>query len=110
MGCYKRIKALISDRDLKQKDLAKDLGIPPSTFSNYMTGANELPLDVLVQIAEYFDVTTDFLLGRAVERKPVLMISPAEQTLIRDLRELTPNQRELLLQIIRLFRVQNERR
>lgn len=109
MGCYQRIKALISDRDLKQKDLARDLGIPPSTFSNYMTGANELPLDVLVQLAEYFDVTTDFLLGRVAERRPVLMISPAEQALIRDFRELTMDQREVLLQNVRLFRAQNER-
>lgn len=110
MDCHiEQIRTLMTDRDLSQRKLSMELGIPPSTFSNYMTGANELPLDLLSRLADYFEVTTDFLLGRAVDRKPMLLISPAEQEMLMDYRGLDANQREMVRRTIQLFREQNRR-
>lgn len=108
-GHIERIRALMTDRDLNQRRLSEDLGVPPSTFSNYMTGANEMPLELLTRVADYFEVTTDFLLGRAVDRRPLLLISPVEQGMLMEYRALTANQKEMVRHAIQLFREQNQR-
>jgi transcriptional regulator with XRE-family HTH domain len=53
---------LLSDKDMKQKQLAEALNIPPSTLSNYFQGVCEPNFEMLKCFADYFGVTTDFLL------------------------------------------------
>ena len=58
-----RIRDLREDSDLKQKDLAKALGLPTNTYRNYELGIRTMPLEVLAEIAKYYKTSTDYVLG-----------------------------------------------
>ena len=104
-----KIKALIDDNDIKQKRLAAALNLTESTLSNYVTGRTIIPPDVLVRIADYFSVTTDYLLGRSDSPLPPFSVSTSEQSLIEHFRTLGKEQKELILQNIDLMTQQNRR-
>lgn len=59
----KRIKDLREDNDLFQKDVAKHLNITQQQYSLYELGIRELPLDLLIKLAKYYNVSTDYILG-----------------------------------------------
>ena len=59
-----RIKDLREDRDLRQIDLAKATGIDQRTISNYETGKSSPDAYALIKLADYFNVSIDFLVGR----------------------------------------------
>ena len=59
----KRLKELRTERGLTQKMLASALALNPVTYLHYEKGQREPPLSVLVDMARYFDVSVDFLLG-----------------------------------------------
>ena len=52
------------DADLKQKEIAAILGIDQRVYSNYETGKREIPTHLLIKLADYYDTTTDYILGR----------------------------------------------
>lgn len=64
MYYYRRIKDMREDHDLKQKEVAAVLGIDQRVYSNYETGKREIPVHLLIKLADYYKVSTDFLLGR----------------------------------------------
>lgn len=57
------IRDLRDDHDLKQKTVAAHLGISQQTYSNYENGRREIPVWVVVSLAKYYKVSTDYLLG-----------------------------------------------
>ncbi len=59
-----RLKQLREQRNLTQLRLAMDLGMSQNTISRYETGTREADYATLIKIADYFDVSIDFLLGR----------------------------------------------
>lgn len=59
-----RLKDLREDSDLTQSELAKILNISRETISGYENSGKEPSFDVLIQIADYFDVSLDYLLCR----------------------------------------------
>lgn len=65
-----RLRELREDNDLTQKALAEYLHIRQNTYSQYETGMRQLPLDALIQLANYFHTSTDYLLGLTDEMKP----------------------------------------
>lgn len=64
----KRIKDLREDSDIKQKELADALGISQRAYSHYENGTRKIPLDILIALAEYYDCSTDYLLGRTKKK------------------------------------------
>lgn len=64
------ITFLRKERGLSQKQVAVDLGISQALLSHYEKGIRECGLDFLVKAADYYEVSTDYLLGRTVQRKP----------------------------------------
>ena len=64
-----RIKELREARGEMQKVIAKALGIAPSTYSQYETGKREPDYSTLSKIADYFDVSVDYLLGKTDIKK-----------------------------------------
>lgn len=62
-----RLKELRNKEGITQGDFAKKLGIARSTYSGYERGTSEPDNVTLDKIANYFEVTTDYLLGRNVE-------------------------------------------
>ena len=60
---YPRLKDLREDNDLKQKEIAAFLGIHQRVYSNYETGKREIPVHLLLKLAEYYHTSTDYILG-----------------------------------------------
>ncbi len=58
-----RIKELREDNDLTQKQVADYLRVKQNTYSQYETGARELPLNCLIALAKLYNTSTDYLLG-----------------------------------------------
>ncbi len=59
----RRIKDLREDHDIKQIAIADHLHIAQNTYSQYENGQRQLPLTILIQLAQFYHVSTDYLLG-----------------------------------------------
>lgn len=66
---YKRIRDLREDRDLTQTGIANLLKCTQVCYSHYEMGKRDIPTDVLISLAEYYNTSTDYLLGLTDERK-----------------------------------------
>ena len=64
-----RLSELRKQKNLKQKDVAGHFGMPVRTYQNYEGGQREPNFSTLVALADYFDVSLDYLLGRTDERR-----------------------------------------
>lgn len=58
-----KLRCLIEEQNLTQKKVANDLNIAPSTMGGYVQGSSEPDFDTLKKIANYFSVSTDYLLS-----------------------------------------------
>lgn len=65
---YQRIRDLREDADLYQKELAELLHCSQQTYSDYECGKLDIPTDVLIKLANYYNTTTDYILGRTIHR------------------------------------------
>ena len=61
----RRLRDLREDHDKTQQDIADVLGTSQTMYARYERGANELPVRHLIKLAEYYHVSTDYLLGRS---------------------------------------------
>ncbi len=66
---YNNLKNIRVDRDIKQKDIAKILNVSQNTYSQYETGVIALTAEVLIKLADYYDVSIDYLLDRTNNSK-----------------------------------------
>ena len=62
-----RIRELREDRDLRQSDLSKEVNIDQRTISNYETGKSNPDGFALIKLADFFNVSIDYLLYRTNE-------------------------------------------
>lgn len=60
---YKRIRDLREDKDLTQKDMAEILNCSQQVYSNYELGQRDIPTEILIKLALYHKVSTDYILG-----------------------------------------------
>lgn len=65
---YRRIRELREDNDLKQRELAKMLCCSQQVYSDYENGKVDIPTSVLIQLADFYNTTSDYLLGLTNER------------------------------------------
>ena len=63
-----RIKLLREEKGLKQDELSKILGVSPSAIGMYERDEREPNDDITLKLAEFFNVTTDYLLGKSDNR------------------------------------------
>lgn len=109
MDIAERVKALFQDNDVVQKDFAAQYNMGESTLSSYLNGKHAIPYDLLVQIADFFDVTMDFLFGRTGPDDLPVQLTRKEQKLMRSYRTLSLSQKQLVNGIIQMMRDQNQR-
>ena len=64
------IRNLRENHEYKQETIAKYLGVVQQTCSNYEKGHTSLPLDYLVKLTKFYNVSADFLLGLTTFQKP----------------------------------------
>lgn len=67
---YERIRNLRVDNDLTQQNMADKLYINRRTYSSYEIGERGIPIDILSSIADIFNTSTDYLIGRTNVKKP----------------------------------------
>lgn len=67
---YHRIRDLREDHDLYQKDVAEYLQCTQVCYSHYELGKRDVPTDVLIQLADFYNTSTDCLLGRTDDPTP----------------------------------------
>lgn len=69
MKLAERLKELRKERSLRQEQAAVALDISMSSYCLYEQGKREPTASVIIRMADYYDVTTDYLLGRSNNRK-----------------------------------------
>lgn len=67
---YKRIRDLREDNDLLQKHLAEHLHCSQVAYSRYELGLRDIPTQVLIDLAKFYNTSVDYLLGLTNEIKP----------------------------------------
>ena len=60
---YENIRSIRIDRGYTQKQIADYLGISQNTYSQYEIGVLNYPIDVVVKLAQFYHVSSDYLLG-----------------------------------------------
>lgn len=100
----KIIKELRKEKGLTQTELAKKLNTTQKNISKYELEFLDLNTEIAIAIADYFDVSVDYLLGREDDFGVVKRESPADkdgEELLSLYRELTPSAQEAIKETIR---------
>lgn len=66
---YKRIRDLREDKDLNQTQVAKYLGMSQTGYSKYETGENDIPTQVLIKLASFYNTSIDYLLEQTDKKE-----------------------------------------
>ena len=66
----RRVYDLREDRDYTQKKVAEYLGIHPNVYRRYEKGIRSLPVEYIIKLADFYNVSTDYLLGRTDDPTP----------------------------------------
>ncbi len=61
---FQRIQDLRVDHDLTIKELSSILGLHRDVYSRYERGVRDFPIDILIQLADYYHCSVDYLIGR----------------------------------------------
>lgn len=75
----KIIRQLRNEKGITQSDLANIVGLTPKMISFYELGQRFPPHDIIIKLANYFDVSTDYLLGISDIRNPEKILIPYQQ-------------------------------
>lgn len=87
------IKELREAKGLNMREAARLLGLPYTTYVNYEKGQREPTSEVLIQLANFYGVSIDYLVGRSDDPKPAPMPEPQAKAAIIPLR---PEDRNVL--------------
>lgn len=60
---YERIRDLREDHDLTQRELSEILNCSQQAYSNYELGQRDIPTEILISLAKFYNTTTDYILG-----------------------------------------------
>lgn len=67
---YRRIRDLREDKNLSQKQLAEILGMSQTGYSKYETGENDIPTQILINLAYFYETSVDYILGLTDIKRP----------------------------------------
>ncbi len=67
---YPMLRAMREDHDWNQTELAQKLGMSQTGYSKYETGENDVPTAILIQLAEIYQTSVDYLLGLTDDPRP----------------------------------------
>lgn len=103
-----RILRLLQNKQITQKQLAQQLNISYSTLNGYVNNNREPDYTTIIAIANYFDVSVDYLVGSLGNRQ-MDDLSAEELTLIELFRFLYDDQREFFIEQLKLILKQNSK-
>ena len=61
---FKNLRGIREDRDIRQREIAEYLNVSQNTYSQYETGVISLTAEVLIKLADFYNVSIDYLLDR----------------------------------------------
>lgn len=73
---FKRIADLRTDRDITQDEIAAYLHVSQGNYSGYESGRINIPIEMLIKIADFYNVSLDYLVGRDVKPAKTSPIKP----------------------------------
>lgn len=95
-----RIRDLREDRDLRQADVAQAIGIDQRTLSNYETGKTNPDSFAIIKLADFFNVSADYLIGRNYNDKS----DNSNRSILRKIEKIQLNLSELALEIEKQYK------
>lgn len=113
---HERLRNLREKENITREHLAKSLDITYSALSKYETGKREPDFEILQKLASYFNVTTDYLLGRDIskllnnneEEFEAWVNDPRSKILFKEFNESSEEQKEALLKMWEILKSQGK--
>lgn len=98
------LKKLRNNQNLTQQDLSVQLNISQQVYSRYENGTREPDFETLIKIADYFNVSVDYLLGRIDENKPCTEppLTEEEKALLLLFSQIPKDKQQLVLEMIKV--------
>ena len=106
MNFGNKLRVLIDEQDVTQKELANKLNISPSTLGNYIQNTREPDFETLKCFADYFSVSIDYLLSYQSDTTT----NHSEDEILRIFRSLTSQQQEIYLEQGKAFIKHNHKK
>lgn len=103
------LRELRTKKGVYQKDVAKYLGVDRTTYVKYERGDSEPSIDIIKKLANYFDVTVDFLVGE--EKKVNTLdeqLSGIEFALYGEIHDLTDDEKQDILSYVKFKKSQRQ--
>ena len=66
---FQRIQDLHTDADMSQRELSEILHISQRSYSHYEIGSRNIPIEMLIRLANYYEISLDYLVGRTDNKK-----------------------------------------
>lgn len=113
-----KLRELRLDAKKTQADIAIFLGTSRQVYANYENGINEPSLDTLARLADFFECTVDYLLGREDDfgniiiqkEKQTIYFQDDEKELLNIFKSLHPQQKFQILEYARFFNARSKKR
>ena len=100
------LRELLDEKDITQKQLADSINISASALGNYIQNTREPDYSTLKDVADFFNVSTDYLLDHRCNQT----VSHQEDVLLHIFRSLTEEQRELFIEQGKVFIAHNNKK
>lgn len=117
----KRISNLRKQKKLTQENVSKMLGIHRGTYANYEAGRREPDNETLHKLADFFNVSIDYLLGRSEDTNSNVLVDPIisllndpslseeDKDIIERIRDLPPNKKHLVKELLKAFEAETNK-
>lgn len=100
----RRLRELREENNYTQQEIASKIGLTKGAYGCYERGISVPDAHTLLQLADIFDVTTDYLLGLSDDKKPIEDITDRQKKAIRLTDQLTDEQFESILELVLSFK------
>jgi len=100
MSLEERIKQLMEEQKISQKELAEKTGLTEASVSKYVNGKREPRIDVILKLAKVFNVSTDYLLEGLENEKLHDAFSETKMAIARSKNELSDDEKTKLIKFI----------
>lgn len=67
---YRRLRCLREEKEMSQTQLASKLKLSQTGYSKYETGENDIPTAILIELADFYKTSIDYLLDRTDKKEP----------------------------------------
>ena len=109
---YQRLRDLKEDRDLKQSSIAEVINVSENQYGRYERGENDIPLEKALILANFYNVSLDYITGRTNDKKGFNKsdLPESEVNLLKKFRSLSEQQRGIIIGRIEAMTEENEER